>query len=150
MKKLLILVLTAVFIFSCTSLLLASDNASFNIDVTITQAISITTDSNLSFGSVVQGSSSTTVAPGDTNAASFTVAGVDGAGYTVTLPTSVTLSDGTNNLTVDAFSASNSGSGTLTSGSDSFSVGATLESIGSSQATGSYSGAGTVTVTYSS
>jgi len=89
--------------------------------------------------------------------ATYTVAGSANATYAIDLPSgAVTLSNGSasNNITVINFKARSSSSnvdgpsGTLSSsGEDSFSVGATLQ-LASSQPSGTYTGAFTVTINY--
>lgn len=148
-----------------TSASLAAATATSNSDATIVAAISITNTAALGFGSVVADagaagtvqmgtdgtrtcSTVTCVAQDAGQASSFDVTGEDGYTYSITLPTSITLSDGgTESMTVDTFTDSNSGSGTLTSGADSFNVGATLN-VDMAQAAGSYTGTFDVTVEY--
>lgn len=81
--------------------------------------------------------------------ARFTVSGDPLTNYTITLPSSVTLSDGaSHSMTVDSFVDSLGGTGTTNlSGTDSFTVGATLQ-INAGQPVGGYSGEFTVTVNY--
>jgi hypothetical protein len=83
-----------------------------------------------------------------TSAATFTVAGLASAGYSITLPASTTLTSGGNNMTVNTFTSNPSGTGTLSGGgTQTLSVGGTLQ-VGASQPTGTYSGSFNVTVTY--
>ncbi len=130
----------------------------------IVTAISITKGTALDFGSVVAAASAGTVAM-DTagsrtcstvtcvsqdagTAASFDVSGQADYQYSVTLPTSTTISDGggTNSMTIDTFSH-NSGNALDGTGADTFNVGATL-SVGADQVAGSYTGTFDVTVEY--
>jgi Domain of unknown function (DUF4402) len=87
---------------------------------------------------------------GTVTAASFTVTGADGYTYAITLPaTPTTISFGAINMTVDNFTSTPSGTGTLTGGTQVLNVGATLN-VGASQAAGTYT-SGTefdVTVNY--
>ena len=78
-------------------------------------------------------------ATGTVQSAQFTVAGVVGYTYSVAIPTvSVTLSDGTNNMTVDDFTSTPSGAGgDLSSGSETLYVGATLN-VNAAQPAGVY------------
>jgi hypothetical protein len=92
-------------------------------------------------------------APLATNAA-YTVAGTAASTYAITLPTTVTITSGTNNMTVASFVAKpastgvNGVNGTLDgSGADSFVVGATLQ-LSNAQAAGVYTGTFNVSVNY--
>jgi len=68
--------------------------------------------------------------------------------FGITLPsTAVTIISGANNMTVDTFTSTPSGSGTLSSGTLNVTVGATLH-VGANQASGSYSGNYNFTVAY--
>ena len=82
-------------------------------------------------------------------AATFDVTGAANALYDIVLPSAaVTISNGTDNMTVDTFVGSLGASGTLSAGgTESFNVGATLN-IAGNQPTGTYTGTYTVTVTY--
>lgn len=82
----------------------------------------------------------------DHTAAAFNVTGETDRVYTITLPNSVQISNGSENMDVDNFTGSKA-SGTLTSGADSFTVGGTLD-VGANQAAGEYTGTFTVTVEY--
>ncbi|MEM1035713.1 MAG: DUF4402 domain-containing protein [Pseudomonadota bacterium] len=82
----------------------------------------------------------------DHTAAAFNVTGEDARTYTISLPSSVQISNGSQNMDVDNFTGSKA-SGTLTSGADSFTVGGTLD-VGANQAAGEYTGTFTVTVEY--
>ena len=80
-------------------------------------------------------------------AASFDVTGASGQAYSITLPSSATLTSGGNTMTVDTFTDDAGGTPTLAGGSDTFNVGATLN-VGATQASGTYSGTFSVTVNY--
>lgn len=88
------------------------------------------------------------VSSGAGAAATFTVSG-DPVTYAINLPGdgTVTLTSGANSMAVGTFTSSPSGTGTLASGSQTLSVGATL-SVGSNQAAGVYTGSFDVTVDY--
>lgn len=77
----------------------------------------------------------------------FTVTGDNGATYAITLPTTVTLTSGANNMTVNTFTSSPTPTGTLTGGTQTLYVGAKLN-VSASQPTGTYTGTYTVTVAY--
>lgn len=82
----------------------------------------------------------------DHTAAAFNVTGEADKSYTITLPNSISISNGTETMDVDNFTGSKA-SGTLTSGADSFTVGGTLD-VAANQAAGEYTGTFTVTVEY--
>jgi len=95
-----------------------------------------------STGGVTLGSSS------EAAAARFTVTGEPNGVFDVTLPSSATLSSGAHSMTLDTFTSSPSGSGTLDAfGMQTLTVGATLH-VGAAQPSGSYSGFYNVTVAY--
>lgn len=127
---------------------------------------------SLSFGSIVAGSSAGTavVSPAGPQpptggvtlipsnpgtAALFTVGGLNGATYSITLPpalpNNITLTStvGGYKMTVDTFTSSPSGAGILdaTTGKQSLAVGATLR-VGAGQPPGLYKGAFSLTVAY--
>ena len=123
----------------------------------VIQAIAIANVSALDFGERIQSDIAKTVAPGSSENAengSFNVTGQSGRTYTITLPTSaVTITTGSGataneQLTVSSFLSTPSTSGTLTGGSQTLFVGATLSAIGASQVTGAYTGHYTVSVVY--
>jgi hypothetical protein len=81
-------------------------------------------------------------------ASSWAVNGIPGAPYAVTLPTSVTISNGSENMTVTNFNRSGGVQLTLdAAGNSAFTVGARLN-VGSNQPAGIYSGTFNVTVNY--
>ena len=83
----------------------------------------------------------------DHTAAGFSVTGEADYVYNITLPTSISISNGGGgSMTVDTFTGSKA-SGTLVSGSDTFNVGGTL-SVTANQPTGEYTGTFSVTVEY--
>lgn len=147
------------------SIALAQATTSANASATIVTAISLSKTSDLDFGHVVASGSAGTVVmsaagsrsatggaslgnAGSAAAAAFTVSGQASATYAITLPSSATITSGGNNMTVNTFTSSPSSTGTLSAGgSQTLSVGATLQ-VGSSQATGSYTGSFNVTVAY--
>ena len=67
--------------------------------------------------------------------------------YSITLPSSATLTSGGDTMTIDTFNHDAGGTPTLSGGSDTFNVGATLN-VGATQAGGTYSGTFSVTVNY--
>lgn len=142
---------------------------------TIVAPITITTGTEMSFGQVVAGSSVGTVllAPagtrtegggvtfspgtdGSPTASSFTVTGEIGYTYTVTLPSSAVTLTGNSGaaavapaktMTVDNFTKSIATGDLATDGTETFTVGGTLN-VGAAQATGGYEGSYTVQVDY--
>ena len=97
----------------------------------------------------------TLMAGGSPAAAQFTVTGVAGVNYVITLPSgATTVSDGLatpNTMDVDTWVSNPAGTGTLTAGTSTLYVGATLN-VGASQAAGIYSssnsgGSGDFTIT---
>ncbi len=134
---------------------------------TIVTPISIIKNKDLNFGNIAASGLGFTVAlsaegertstggtgtlpsvAGTVTAAEFTVSGLSGATYAVTLPSSITISaGGTNTMTVNGFESNSNSTYTLTEGSDTFKVGATLN-VGNNQVAGAYTGDFNVTVNY--
>lgn len=87
------------------------------------------------------------IVAGTISAASFNVTGLGSYTFTITLPsTPLTISNGSNTMTVNAFTSTPSGTGTLSGGAQVLNVGATLN-IGINQAAGLYTSATPFTVT---
>jgi hypothetical protein len=136
-------------------------NASASASANIIQAIAISKTADMNFGSIVPGSSAATVVLGTNGAvtstltttgsraaAAFNVTGGANTAYSITLPTSVSLSNGAQTMTVNNFTSSIGTSGTIAAGgSQAFNVGATLN-VGANQTSGAYTGNFTVTVDY--
>jgi len=172
------LFLTCAFLFfaTLTSVAQSGNTASSEAGAKIVKALTLTKTASLHFGtmSIPTGPvnivlttnnvrSSTTPqnitlldqAPVAETAA-YTVAGSDDATYSISLPANgvVIISNGSNRMNVDDFSARTASAGVdgLTghlnsSGSDSFTVGATLK-LENAQAYGTYSGSFDITVIY--
>ncbi|MEW6046950.1 MAG: DUF4402 domain-containing protein [Bacillota bacterium] len=160
--------LTAVWLASAPAVYAATATATATASVWA--ALTITKSTDLSFGVVSVGTTGGTVVVdtagartttgdvvaegGTVSAASFSLTGEPSKTYTVTLPTSasITYTDAAGtvySMTVDTFTSS-SASGTYTldaSGNDTLYVGATLNVAGSQQK-GDYSGTFDVTVEY--
>ena len=145
------------FTFTCDG-----DSDTANVAITLLAPISISSSGDMDFGTMVTtGTAGTvTVTPagarssvnvdlfgGTPAAASFDVTGASGANYSITLPSSATLSSGGNTMTIDTFTDDAGATPTLSGGSDTFNVGATLN-VGATQAAGTYSGTFSVTVNY--
>jgi Mat/Ecp fimbriae major subunit len=138
--------------------------ATASATATILAPVQLTKTADLAFATIVTGSAADTVivssagarscgsnltCSGAVAAAAFNVAGSASTSYAITLPGTVTISSGTNNMSVGTFTSSKAGNvSTLnSSGADSFTIGATL-SVGANQAAGSYSGSFSVAVDY--
>ena len=146
------------FTFTCNG-----DSDTANVDITVAAPISISAVGDMDFGTMVTtGTAGTvTVTPagarssvnvdllgGVPSAASFDVTGDGNANYSITLPSSTTLSSGGDTMTVDTFTDNAGASPKLPpGGSETFNVGATLN-VGATQAAGTYSGTFDVTVNY--
>lgn len=140
--------------------------ASADATATVVTPIAISGIADLNFAEVVASNSAGTVvmstagvrsATGGTtlgngsgaSAAAFLVTGDPGATYAITLPSTISLSNGSDNITVDSFISNPSGTGMLgdPSGQQTLDVGATLQ-VNANQPTGTYTGSVTVTVAY--
>ena len=150
-----------------------TETATANVSATIVQPITITKTVDMSFGNVAvrvgtggtvvlaPGGSRTTggaggvtlpATPGTVAAASFTVSGDANRTFVLTLPSSTTLSDGgtpSHSMTVNTFTSNltNNTDGTLSNGSATVNVGATLN-VSANQFAGNYTGTFSVTVNY--
>lgn len=133
-----------------------------NVTGTIVVPISISAGASMDFGDMTPtGAAGTvTVTPagarssvnvdllgGVPSASSFDVTGGPGQVYSITLPSSTTLTSGANTMTVDTFTDDAGPNPSLVGGSDTFNVGATMN-VGAAQAEGTYSGTFAVTVNY--
>lgn len=109
---------------------------------TSAQTLIVTPDSTLS-------PSSTNVCPTSVTADSFTFSNPDSVSFSVTVPNSATLTNTSNSATLTAnnFTYSCNGSCTTSSGSKTFTVGATLN-VPASPSPGDYVGSYSVSVTY--
>ena len=143
----------------------AAQTASSTIDVEIeSRAITLVNTGGLNFGRVLPygspgivfvsangvGSTSNAFISDATNirASSWDVTGIPGAPYAITLPTSVVISNGTENMTVSSFVRSGPVQPLMdAAGNSSFNVGARL-GVGANQPVGIYTGTFNVTVSY--
>lgn len=132
---------------------------------TIIAPITITNTIDLNFGDVVDGTGYVTLSTagvrasdyqafsgtqvGTVSAASFGITGQGAYTYAITLPTvDVTITEtGSDTMIVNAFVSDPSGTGTLSSGTDTVLVGATLNVV-ATQTAGLYTGTFDVTVAY--
>ena len=142
----------------------SAETASFDASATILEALVLAKQADLAFASIVPDSTNAgtvvvsaagartcdaaLTCSGTVSAADFDVTGTSGATYSLTLPGSANITSGANTMLVDTFTSSlTGGTGTLTGGSDSFQIGATLN-VGANQAAGAYTGSFNVTVEY--
>ncbi len=148
----------------------AQVSATATATATIVTPIAITKTADMNFGNVAVSTTAGTVeltpagartatggvtlpaAAGTVAAASFDVTGTGNYTYSITLPSTslvLTRNSGTETMNVDNFTSTPSGTGTLSSGAQTVTVGATLNVVGA-QAAGTYvSGTPfTVTVNY--
>jgi len=157
MFKLTALVITLSSITSSAYAISATANARVVTPVTVTETTPLNfgsfaasgTAGSITQAGVVTGGV-TAVAGGATRTAGvFSVSGESSAStaYTVSLPASVTLTSGANNMSAALSFAAGTASRTLTSGADTFSVNGTL-SVAANQAAGVYTGTYSVTVAY--
>lgn len=149
----------------CAALIVAADvgvshaanNATAVTNGTVVVPIAITKQVDLEFGRFLAGAGAVTVAsidgarsatngntflvPGITpTAASFTVTGEAGATFSISLPASLTLASGGNNMTVDTFESTPATPGTLTGGTQTVTVGGKV-TVGGGQSPGLYTSA---------
>jgi hypothetical protein len=168
MKKLGILLASLFVMTLATQQLSAQNDASVaaNAKATILNGLKIVKNADLQFGKIVAGSTvskvqiqtdgSRTISSGDVvlfntgsdhQAARFTLTGTATRPYSLDLPTNVTLTgpSGSSPMTVVGFV--HNATGTLSSSSEEFAVGATLN-VGANQTAGEYTGTFTVTAAY--
>lgn len=142
----------------------AQVSATATASATIVAPITITKTVDMNFGNVAVNNTAGTVVltpagvrsatggctlpatTGTVAAASFTVGGTAGYTYSITLPATNTISDGTNSMTVNTFTSNPTPTGTLTGGTSTLTVGATLNVAGS-QPAGVYTSTAPFTVT---
>lgn len=158
MKRFLVRCYALLALSPCSMKAFAQETATATATATIVTPIAISKTSDMNFGNVaVQSTTAGTVVlppsatptrtttggvtlpatAGTVTAAAFTVTGEDGYTYSITLPSSVTITDNTNSMTVNAFTSSPSATGTLTGGSQTLYVGATLN-VAAAQPAGEY------------
>jgi len=138
-----------------------SDTATAAASAKIVAPIAITNTAGLNFGQVIGLAGDVTVSTlgartstvnnlGSATgiaAAAFTITGEPSNTFAITLPGSITIASGENEMTVDTFASSLGATGTLTGGTATLTVGATLH-VNNSQATGEYTGNFDVMVAY--
>ncbi|RYF99317.1 MAG: DUF4402 domain-containing protein [Caulobacteraceae bacterium] len=149
---------------------LAQSSATVTVNSTgrIISPMTLSKTADLAFGTIIKpnaGNGTVTIASGaDTVAvtgtgtasmgtasrAKFTVGGEGGQTYSVTVPATMTMSNGSNNITVNLTPSATTGtlSGSLGgNGTQTFQVGGNF-SLASTQATGAYAGSFNVTTAY--
>lgn len=169
MKKL-ILLFTGLFLMAIAAQNVYAQNpqvsANATANATIITVISIAQTHDLSFGNIISNTGGGTVTIANNGTPSYTgvsaptgnegtrqqaifhVGGLTSATYAITLPESITISDGgTNNMTVANFTSTPDGTGALAVNGQDVNVGATL-TVGAGQLPGVYTGSFTVTVAY--
>lgn len=147
-----------------TSSVFGQATATANASATIVTPISITKNSDMNFGNIATNGAVGTVVlspasartftggvtlpatTGIVTAASFTVQGSDTYTYAITLPLSVIIENGVNQMIVDNFTSTPDATGTLASGEEIINIGATLN-LTASQAEGEYTSATPFSVT---
>jgi len=125
---------------------------------TVITPISISKTVDMNFGSIASSSSLGTVVlatdntrsktggvtlpavAGTVTSAQFTVNGLGTSSFSITLPTTYTITSGVNTMSIDAFTSTPSGSGSLVGGTQTVKVGATLH-VAASQLAGAYTNA---------
>lgn len=147
-----------IFGFSLNINAFAQTISNATVSATILQPISLLNVRDLKFGNISAGETPGTVvlAPNEASSrivtggvtlpsgsgtvysAKFIISGVDGYSYSIILPlTPITISNGTNFMTIDNFTSTPSGSGTFEHGSQTICVGATLN-VNANQEAGLY------------
>jgi hypothetical protein len=166
MKNITKLFAIAIVVIGSASTSFAQVTATASTSATIITPIAITKTVDMNFGNVAvsptiagtvvlvpAGTRSKTggvtlpVTAGTVTAAKFNVTGQTGATYSITLPPAdITLSNGTQTMTVGTFTSTPVATGTLTGGTEEISVGATLN-VAAGQASGLYTNASDLFVT---
>ncbi len=163
-----IVAIIAIVIFTLlTGTTFAQATASATASATIVAQIGITSIDNMNFGNVAVSTNPGTLiltaggsisvtgrvtlpkATGTIAPAKFAVTGEGAFAYSITLPHgdySIVRVSGSETMTVNTFTSSPSGTGTLTSGAQTLKVGATLN-VSGSQVAGVYTNAGKFNIT---
>jgi hypothetical protein len=144
MKKLIVFAI-AILGFTAVSFGQLTANATASGTVLAATSISKNVGADLNFGTFIPGTSAGTVvvspagartqtspvvlAGGTVAAAAFTISGTGTDGFTITLPDShtITRTNGAETMTVNTFTSTPSGTGTLVAGTKVVTVGATLQ-----------------------
>lgn len=160
-KRILVQVL---FSFGCLQSIALAVTVQVGVSANVIQAVSITKNTDLSFGTFGPSSSSSgtiVVSPAGArsstggvgfvvtdpgNAATFSLSGNPGTAFAVSMPASVTINSGSNSMLVDNFTTKLSNS-SLSAQAALLAVGATIH-VQKNQALGKYTGNFAVTVDY--
>jgi hypothetical protein len=164
-KSVLKLVMVSAFVLAGAAITADSyaATASSNATATVVTPIAISNTQALAFGSFSTSATGQTVTisaggarssvgaivvpASAATAASFNVTGSGVLTYAITLPASTTITNGTDTFTVNAFTSNPSGTGALTAGAQTLTVGATVTTAGT-LSTGNYLGSFNVSVDY--
>ena len=157
--KNLITLIAAVVLIAVTATVNAQVTGTATGSATIITPIAIANAGNMNFGNIAVSTASGTVVlsnagvrsatggvtlpavTGTVTTANFTVTGLGSSTYSIQLPASYSISDGSgHSMTVNTFTSNPSGTGTLSSGTQTINIGATLNVTGS-QAAGTYTNA---------
>ena len=126
----------------------------FSIKNILAVEISVTSLTGLNFGQVTQGDIAKVIAPSNINTgenASFSVTGDANTVYNINLPTSISISNGASNLTINNFTSNppfTNGGLLDVSGKETVYIGATLQSIPINLQPGAYNGTFLIDVSY--
>ena len=158
MKNLIAVFAAIVLVAGLTATANAQVTGTATGSATVITPIAIANAGNMNFGNIAVSASAGTVVlspasvrsitggvtlpavTGTVTAAAFTVTGLGSSTYSIQLPASYTITSGGNSMTVNAFTSTPSGTGTLSGGTQTIQVGATLN-VAASQAAGSYTNA---------
>ncbi|MBL4656223.1 MAG: DUF4402 domain-containing protein [Bacteroidia bacterium] len=161
MKNTMKILAIAIVVLGFSTSMFAQVTASATGTATIVTPIAIASTVNMNFGNVAVSTSAGTVilAPAGTRtstggitlpatggtitAASFNITGEGSYTYSITLPSSaytITRTGFTETMTINTFTSSPSGTGALSSGAQTLTVGGTLN-VGGSQVAGAYTNA---------
>ena len=159
MKKLIALFAAVVLVAGLSTTVNAQVTGTATGSATIIAPIAIANAGNMNFGNIAVSATAGTVVlsnagvrsatggvtlpatTGTVATANFTVTGLGSSTYSIQLPSSYVISDGaSHSMTVNAFTSNPSGTGTLSSGTQTINVGATLNVLGS-QVAGTYTNA---------
>ena len=165
MKKLSTIFAGALFVVGFSSAY-AQSTASADASARIVSPLQITKTADLKFGNVAAGPAAGTVdmaitdvrtatggvtlisAGNVSNAAAFDIIGAPDATFTISLPTTILIASGANDMQVDNFVSSLGATSALDAlGASALKVGATLN-VAANQAVGLYTGSFDVTVAY--
>ena len=152
--------------FALTISTFAQVSATANTSATVITPIAISKTVDMNFGSIAvsptvagtvalstsgsrvkSGGVTLPAVTGTVTAAAFTVSGLGTSTYAISLPTTITLNGPSSaTMTVNSFISNPSGTGTLSSGSQTLQVGGTLN-VSAAQAAGTYTNTTDMTIT---